>query len=302
MILKHLSESEVAAIEANLFVAARPLVREQPQFPWHRDSEGRVTAGQVWSSQALTIDFFETIRILPSRDVILAAWMEHLVLAKDGPWRIDLEVLVPRNLLGEPRPTQIDVLASGSTGLALFECKFTELDGGGCSQLLPITRGPHAGLKQCDGNYAEQLNPVNGVRSRCALTGKGIRYWSLVSDVLDINPARDHRPCPFKGGQFQWMRNLVAARVLARQQQMSAGFVVAYVDGPFPMASRVKSTDWTRLATLTEGRTVSFRTISFQRLHAVASAAASRDDTRILNDLWVWMARKLSATAGPLQS
>jgi hypothetical protein len=293
-----LSESEVAQIEANLFVAARPLVRERPTFPWHRDRSGRVTAGQVRSSQALAVDFFGTVGALASCDAILAAWTDHLTLAFDGPWKVELEVPVPTDLLGEPHPTQIDVLARGGTGLVLFECKFTEPDGGGCSQPAPISGGAHHGLRQCNGSYAEQINPVNGERACCALTAKGIKYWDFVRDVLDIDPAHDHHPCPFAGGWFQWMRNLVAARVLARHHKVSSAFVVVYVDGPFPMAQKVSSDEWARLEALTEGRTVPFSKVSIQRLHAVASAASSQDDRRILSDLWKWMDRKLTETAG----
>ena len=294
---RRLSESEVAEIEANLFVAARPLVRGRPGFPWHRDRESRVTAGQVRSSQALAVDLFETIRVLRSRDTILAAWMDHLALPREGSWRIDLEVLVPYDLLGEPRPTQIDVLARGDAGLVLFECKFTEPDGGGCSQTIPISGGAHHGLRQCNGDYSEQVNPVNGLRSRCALTGKGIKYWDLVPDVLGIDPARDHHPCPFAGGWFQWMRNLVAARVLARHHGIPSALVVVHVDGPFPMARKVRSEEWARLEALVAGRTVPLRTVSFQDLHTLASTAASPDDRQILGDLWKWMDRKVSEAA-----
>src|SRR5438445_12073212 len=132
--MRPMTEMEVAEIEANLFTAARPIVRDRPEFPWHRDRAGRVTASQPASSQALAVDFFGTIGALTSRDAILAAWTDHLALSLGGPWTIDLEHLVPRDLLGEPRPTQVDAVARGGAGIILFECKFTEADGGGCSQ------------------------------------------------------------------------------------------------------------------------------------------------------------------------
>jgi hypothetical protein len=297
MTAKSLSDKELAEIEANLFVTVRPLVRGRPSFPWHRDSAGRVTASQLRSSQALSVDFFGTIGTLASLDAILAAWTDHLTLPLGGPWTVDLEVPVPRDLLGETRPTQIDVLARGHTGLLLFECKFTEAGGGGCSQPIPISGGAHHGLRQCNGSYAEQVNPVNNKRARCALTGKGIKYWDFVRDVLDVDPELEHYPCPFAGGTFQWMRNLVAARALARHHQVSSAFVIVYADGPFPMARETKSNEWARLEALTKGRTIPFRTISFQRLHALASGSASPDDRRILSELLKWMDRKLSEAA-----
>src|SRR5262245_15818946 len=116
-----ISEMEVAEIEANLFPAARPIVRGRPEFPWHRDRTGKVTASQRASSQAFAVDFFATIGALPSRDAILAAWTDHLALSLGGPWTIDMEHLVPRDFLGELRPTQVDAVARGGAGIILFE-------------------------------------------------------------------------------------------------------------------------------------------------------------------------------------
>ena len=50
-----ISEMEVAEIEANLFTVARPIVRDQPEFPWPRDRAGKVTASRLASSQALAV-------------------------------------------------------------------------------------------------------------------------------------------------------------------------------------------------------------------------------------------------------
>jgi pimeloyl-ACP methyl ester carboxylesterase len=122
-----------------------------------------------------------------------------------------------------------------------------------------------------------------------------LAFDDFVADVLDIDPARDHRPCPFAGGWYQWMRNLVAARALARHHQVQSAFVVVYTDGSFPMALGVGTAEWARLEALTAGRAVPFRKISYQRLHALASAAASQGDRRVLADLSEWMARKLTA-------
>jgi hypothetical protein len=194
--MKPLTSTEIQAIEANLFPLARHIVRGRPEFPWHRDRAGVVTASQAVSSQALAVEFFGTIDALNSRDVILGAWMADLSLPFAGPWRIDLELLVSRALLGEPRPTQVDAVAAGSNGLVLFECKFTEPDGGCCSQPIPIANGPHRGLRQCDVNFADQVNPGTGVRFPCALTGKGVRYWEGIPEVLEIDCGHEHRPCP----------------------------------------------------------------------------------------------------------
>ncbi len=298
--MKLLTDTETTAIEANLFHRIRPLVRSHPNFPWHRNGKDVITTGQPNSSQALALDFFGTISTLSSLDAILGAWMEDLSLVLGGPWKVELEYLLPRELVGEPRQSQIDVLATGSAGLVLFECKFTEQDGGGCSQTDPLQSGAHEGIRQCNGDFVEQVNPVNGIRARCALTGKGIKYWDLVPEVLNIDAQNDHNPCPFAGGWYQWMRNLVAARALGIKMKLPSAFVIVYADGPFPMARKVSTHEWSKFTDLAKDRTVPLRTVSYQALHAVALNAVSRHDRPILDELDVWTKRKFSTVSnGP---
>lgn len=292
-----MNDSEIGPVEANLFPHVRDLVRGDLQFPWHRDARKLVTASQVVSSQALAIDLFGTVRKLGSRDNILSAWTRHLGLDFAGPWAVELEALVPKALLGEPRSTQIDVLARGASGLIAFECKFTEPDGGACSQPKPIAKGSNAGKRQCDGRYVEQVNPINNVRSRCALTGKGIRYWSLVPEIMNVDPLQDYTPCPFAGGWYQWMRNLAAAAALGRAVGAPSAFVVVYADGPFPMAQKVKGPAWAALALAVAGRAVPLRAVSYQELLRLARQAASNDDAQTLDELTQWIERKLSLAA-----
>jgi hypothetical protein len=132
-----MTDEELLAIERNLFAVARGLVRERVDFPWHRDDSGQCTASCQKSSQALAIDVFETVDRLPSRNRIVGAWAEllRLPLAPADNWELTLEYPLPKALLGELRETQIDVLARSSNGIVVFECKFTEADGGGCSQV-----------------------------------------------------------------------------------------------------------------------------------------------------------------------
>jgi hypothetical protein len=288
-----LTPDEVAAIETNLFSVARPIVRERPGFPWHRDRSGKLTAGRHVSSQAFAVDFFETIKRLPSRDAIVDAWVRHLQLAfPGGPWNIELERTVSTHLLAEPRPTQIDALGTARYGLIAFEGKFTEQDGGACSQPRPLRKGSNA-VKQCNGNYEHQINPVNQVNSRCALSGKQIRYWDLVPEVMNLDAKLDYSPCPFNGPWFQWMRNLVAARALGRSLGKQAAFVVVYADGPFAMATKVKQPAWQRLEQAVAGRSVPLRAVSHQALLAIAVASASPGDRHILDELSRWMTAKI---------
>lgn len=289
-----LLEGEILAIEANLFPRVRELVRREPTFPWHRDRGGAITASQRVSSQALAIDVFGTVQRLASRDLIVAEWTKFLDFPVAGPWTLELESLVPRTLLGEPRSTQIDVLARGVSGLIVFECKFTEPDGGSCSQPMPIRKGANAGKRQCTGNYVDQVNPVNGTRSRCALTGKGIRYWSLVPDILDISADQDLTPCPFSGGWYQWMRNLVSAAALGRELDVATAFVLVYSDGPFPMASKVRDADWQALAASVTGRAVLLRAVSYQQLLHLARSVCLPEDDMELGQLSAWLEQKVS--------
>ena len=292
-----LNSNEIEAVETNLYPRARQLVRDVPTFPWHRDQAGLVTAGRRESSQALALDLFVTIDSLGSRDAILNAWMTALSLHTGAHWSIEPEVCLPRALLGEPRPSQIDVRAQSAVSIVLFECKFTEPDGGGCSQPRTIASGRHAGMEQCSGAYVEQVNPVNGVSARCALSGKGIRYWEFVPEVLAFDPTSDYRPCPFASGWYQWMRNLVAARALSKESGLPAAFIVVYADGPFPMAGKVRSEEWQRLIESTAGRAVPLRAASYQQLLACAVIAAAPDERPIVRDLTAWVERKLADSA-----
>ncbi len=170
------------------------------------------------------------------RDRILDAIAEHVGVAPDGPWSVALEWMDADRLLGEPRPTQVDALAVGSKAALVIECKFTE-PGGQCSQAA-VSR---SGDRQCDGSYVDQLNPRNGVRARCTLTGKGIRYWEYIPKVFALDPAVDHKPCPFKGDAYQWMRNAVLAAAIGQHRDLQAVALAAFADHPtFPTARKVQ--------------------------------------------------------------
>ncbi len=298
MAIAPLRPDEIEQIECNIFWKARPIVRERIDFPWHRDAKKSPTAGRVESSQALAIEFFGTVSALSSKNTILETWISALRLNVKGPWKIETEALVPRDLLGEPRPTQIDALALGQGGVIVFECKFTEQDGGGCSQPSPIGDGAHKGQVQCTGSYEHQTNPVNGRASRCALTAKGIRYWEHVPTVMDFDPTIEYRPCPFRGGWYQWMRNLVTAAAMSKRDQIPAAFVVVYADGPFPMAQKVRSADWQRLDASVAGKAVPLRTASYQYLLKMALDAATVEERPILAELETWMNDKYAEVSG----
>jgi hypothetical protein len=148
-------------------------------------------------------------------------------------------------------------------------------------------------MSQCNGNYEEQINPVNRETDRCALTAKGVRYWDLIPDVMNIDSKVDHTPCPVAGGSYQWMRNLVAARALSRNAGVPAAFGLVYADGRFQMAKKLKDKKWKeRLMDSVAGRAVHLEAVSYQELIRIAQDAAIVEDLKTLADLWEWVQRK----------
>jgi hypothetical protein len=85
-----------------------------------------------------------------------------------------------------------------------------------------------------------QTNPRSEVGAKCALTAKGIRYWAVAAEILELDANASYVPCPFKGETDQWMRNLTLAHELARTRSKPAALIVAYADGPFVTARRIK--------------------------------------------------------------
>jgi restriction endonuclease-like protein len=210
------------------------------------------------------------------------------------PWTVELEWVDRTSLLSEPRATQVDAIARGRHTIILFECKFTESDGGHCSQ---TNRRPSTRKPQCDGNYRLQTNPTNGVKARCALSGKGIKYWSVIPTVFTYLPDADYAPCPFAGPWFQWMRNITLCQQLAQKENRTPAFVVVYADSPlllFP--SRLQSDDWKSFLATVKPDAMTVATVSYQTLVRQAFDAVKHD--AVLSDRWTeldqWMSRKIS--------
>lgn len=288
-----LTSEEKREVRKNIFPGAAHMLAD-PAFPWHRDSKGDVTTGRLQSSQALAIDMFGTLQALKDPSRVIDALMGKMGIPETGQWKIKIERTIPTTVLGEPRPTQVDASAESETALIFFECKFTEADGGSCSQTKRIGgRSRNRGTRQCSGDYVMQVNPINSARSRCALTGKGIRYWEHVPRVLEIDSATDHSPCPFRGGWYQWMRNLVACNVIAQASGSRGIFVVLYADGPFAMAEKVASPEWMYFCSLTKGKAVRLLTLSYQDFLACATAAAAPADVEVLTRLSDWVKWKI---------
>ncbi|MDR9806885.1 PGN_0703 family putative restriction endonuclease [Rhizobium hidalgonense] len=279
--------SDFQAVRENLFPGSHGAIEDWEAFPWHRDRTNRIQAYKTHSSQAIAIDVFGTIKMSTDRDRIFDAIASTIGVAPGGPWAITLEWTDSNRLLGEPRPTQVDALAVGSKAALVIECKFTE-PGGKCSQTALL----RSGERQCNGSYIEQINPGNGLRARCALTGKGIRYWEYIPEVFALDAAADHTPCPFKADAYQWMRNAVLAAAFGKQHGLQAAALAAFTDHPsFPTARKAKR----GLMDAGLGRRAAVTPISYQQIIAIACHVGL--DQELWNDLSAWVDRKIAMAA-----
>jgi hypothetical protein len=285
------------SIEANLFPYAHEAVEPWDKFRWHSAAGETCDTWKEHSSQALAIDVFGTLKLHPGRDAALNALALELGLPAGGPWEVALEWRDPDNQLHEKTRTSVDAMARSPQALILFECKFSEHDGGNCSQTQPLTTGRRKGLRQCNGYYAPQVNPANQREARCALTAKGINYWDFIPPVFGFPAEASIAPCPFAGGWFQWMRNLTTCYAVARHYGLRAAFVVAYADGPgLHMAQRVKMTDWQWLNNRVDPAAVVLRAVSIQALLSMAGRASPADP--VWPELLGWVERKVNNVCG----
>jgi hypothetical protein len=154
------------------------------------------------------------------------------------------------------------------------------------------------GLRQCDGNYHEQTNPVNGRTARCALSAKGIRYWEHIPTYFNLAGDQDHKPCPFAGPAYQYMRNLLAAGEWARRRKKEqAAFGLVYVAGEgFPMSLEVADpgSEWGRFISLLRPNSpVVVKAISYQALLQAWRRCLPED--LVLADLEDWVDGKTVA-------
>ena len=175
--------NRIQIIRDNIFPGAWEAIEDWDTFRWHRG------AYQKHSSQALAIDFFGTFKNSKDKVLILNQLAKRINLPISKNWEVDLEWRDPDNILCElsRAKTQVDAVAISENSLIFFECKFTERDGGSCYQ-------PRHG--ECNGSYEDQVNPINNVRSKCALWGKAsgtgvLSHRSSTSiQLMNINRVR----------------------------------------------------------------------------------------------------------------
>jgi len=217
-------------IRNNIFPHAHSFITDWAAVPWH------TYAYRPHSSQALAFSVFGTISVSPHKDKIFSRIAARAGLADAGPWSVMLEWQDATNQLNEPRPTQVDAVAISESSILMFECKFTE-PGGQCSQVKQDNRK----RTPCNTRYELQTNVQNGTLAKCALSGKGIRYWDLVPEVYDLDASADHTPCPFAFDNYQWMRNSLLAHSLQKSTGKTVRVFIAYCDLPgLPAADKVR--------------------------------------------------------------
>jgi hypothetical protein len=284
-------EPRLEAIKANLFPASHASIDDWHRFLWHPD------ARRLNSSQALAIDVFGTIKVSNDRDRVLSALARECGIPEEGPWTLKLEWLDPENLLREITQTQVDAIAFGQRAILVIECKFTEA-GGGCSQPKPLTNGANLGLSQCSGDYTLQVNRVNNIEARCALSGKGISYWEHIPVIFGIDAAQDHTPCPFRGDAYQWMRNVVLMDRLASTLGVAGAVIGAYAEADgFNTAQKVRAGALGQSAA--SGKTLVLP-MSFQSIVELAQSV-SEDPTEWV-ELAAWVNRKITIAAAQRRS
>jgi hypothetical protein len=277
--MKTVNASIREKLEDNIFIAAHQAIIEScgswDEYPWHWGRNG-IDSHRENSSQALSIDVFGTIKAFSNqaaRDAVMNALAAELGIEPDQGWKIDLEWIdKKKNILKELRQTQVDVKAQGQRTLILMECKFTEQDGGSCSQVKPLQKGKYKGICQCDGSYRVRVNPVNGKAEYCALTAKGIRYWDLIPNIFELDSRQEYEECPFRGGWFQWMRNLVLCRELAGNG-LQPKVAVVYVDSPsMPFKQKMESGEWAEFLETLKKKDL-LGTLSYQRVLELGAEA-----------------------------
>jgi hypothetical protein len=280
-------------LEQNIFPAAHQACEPWGKFPWHAGREGAIDTHVAHSSQALAIDVFGTIKNSEDRDTILDVLAKTMGLPTGGPWTLTLEWSARASLFNEPSPTQVDVYAESPQSIILFECKFTEQDGGACSQTVKRNN-----VIRCNGNYVDQINHENDITGRCALSGKGIQYWDIIPKVFHLDAEADYQPCPFAGPAYQWMRNLVVAYKVARQKNKQPAVVIVYADHPnLSMAQKVRSQAWTAFTETVRQDQVSLHVRSYQDILTLVQETTRQGsgEQTVWEELTEWVNKKISA-------
>jgi len=280
------NQQKINSIKANLFYRSQDAISDYERFDWH-NYKGNIDSDKTNSSQALAIDFWGCLKLSHLKDQII----NRLFNENDVNWEITFEY-THSNLMSEIKATQIDIIVESNSSAIIIESKFAESNGGGCSQIQPTSKK----LIQCNGNYEEQINPVNSIKSKCALSGKGIHYWDYIDTLTRFDKNNILIPCPFKHGEYQWMRNICFAEVYSRvHKKRTSSYLVYYESDKCPISVKVKKN--TYLGKLKDEiiNTESFKPISYNNLLSTTISLLSDNESnerQVWIDLQKWMAAK----------
>lgn len=161
------------------------------------------------SSQALTQSVFGNLKVGKQLDCLIdlqdETGLNLFPIAAPEACLLEHEV----DYLGEAKraQTSVDVMFIKGYRIAL-ECKLAEDQFGACSRPDLKDDDPQYLTDFCNGSHTLQMNR----KERCALTGKGIRYWEFVPQLTSWSADVDHVPCPLRS-TYQILRTLLAACV-----------------------------------------------------------------------------------------
>lgn len=281
----NIDAKKIKSIKKNLFYRSINSINDYFNFDWH-NYKGNIDTDKINSSQALAIDFWGCLKLSPYKNQLI-----NMFFDKNGTnWELIYEY-IDKSLLSEKRPTQIDIILESEKCAVIIESKFTEQDGGGCSQINKTKKG----FYQCNGNYEHQTNPKNNIKSKCSLIGKGIKYWDYIDILTNFKKDKTYNPCPFIGGEYQWMRNICFAEAYAKtKHKKSDCFLVYYKSKKCSISEKVN--DKTYLGKL-KGKIKnpnSFLPISYNELleKAILYLDFDTDEKQIWVDLQKWMNKK----------
>lgn len=281
------NKEKIGKIKYNIFYRSQNAIPDYTKFDWHV-YRGVIDADRVNSSQAFTIDFWGCLKVSPQKDSII----NYLFNKNCINWDIEFEYS-DKKLMSEIKPTQIDVKIESDSCAIIIESKFTENNGGCCSQV----RKNKKGLKQCSGRYEEQINPVNNIKSKCALTGKKIKYWDYIDLLTEYDKSLTYSPCPFLNGEYQWMRNICFAEAYSRKNnnKIVESYLVYYKSNKCPISAKVDNNSF--LGNL-KGKIINtnaFKTISYYDLLTNVlsfTSLTSPEEYQVWYDLKEWMNKK----------
>jgi len=265
----NLTTDKITSIKNNLFYRSLEIIPDFYTFPWHQ-YKGEIDTDKVNASQAIAIDFWGCLYSSKYKDELI----NTLFNTKSKVWSIELEY-TNSELLNEPTSTQIDVLLKSSDKAIFIESKFTE-KGGNCSQP----------PKKCNGNYQLQINPENEKKSKCSLTGKNIRYWEFIEKVTDYKMDSEYFSCPFKGMEYQWMRNICFAKAYSEKHSgITTETYLFYYNSPKNHISQLVNKG-NQLGSLTGNLKTKFDTKSYNNCISLCIDYLKTID---LNEMNVWI-------------